>query len=77
MILGTLLLSLAVGSACGVTAFCCGFGVIQSLVIYVVSGQLMFIIVPLVTVLLQPIFRDMLGHFGGEDRSLDGGWQQP
>ena len=47
MILGLLILSIMFGGACGITAFCTGFGLIQSLAIYAIAGQLPFVVVPL------------------------------
>ncbi|MDD9739662.1 MAG: hypothetical protein RID15_06705 [Marinovum algicola] len=55
MILVLLLLSIALGGACGLTAFLCDYGMFQSLVIYAVAGQLPF--------LLAPLMGPMLGIF--------------
>ncbi len=47
MIMGLLFISILFGGACGIIAFLFGMGMIQSLIVYVIVGQLPFIVVPL------------------------------
>lgn len=53
MIMGLLILSILFGGACGITAFGSGFGLIQSLIVYAVAGQIPFIVVPLIILMIQ------------------------
>ena len=53
MIVGLLILSIIVGGTCGITAFFLGFGLLQSVLIYVVAAQLPFLVVPLLIVTLE------------------------
>lgn len=70
MILGLLLLSVAFGGACGLTAFACDFGMFQSLVIYAVAGQIPFLIAPL----LGPVLGFFTPEQPGDSLTLDNGF---
>jgi hypothetical protein len=49
MILGSLLISVVVGSVCGICAFAADFGLLQSLAVYAVAGQVIFLIGSLIS----------------------------
>lgn len=49
MIIGSLMLATLVGGAFGIAAFAIGFGLLQSLAIYALAGQSVFLIAPLLS----------------------------